>query len=115
MPIPREIHRYECRAGAPAAYRRSAMTLRHVDPRDLPRGFVRATAGRRLRRRSVAPVPARGRRTAPASVGEGRDEAVADAQDRGDEARTKVVVLELEPQGPDVAVHDRSEERRVGK
>src|SRR5664280_2882214 len=61
---------------------------------------------RRLRRGSVARGFARGRPALPAQVGEGRDEPVTLARDGGDEARVAVVVLELDAQAPDVAVHD---------
>src|ERR1035437_2770411 len=61
---------------------------------------------RRLRLCSVALVPGGGRRTTPTRVGEGRDEAVALVLDCLDEARMPVVVLELDAQAPDVAIHD---------
>src|SRR5664279_5271368 len=55
-----------------------------------------------------------GPRPPPAGVGERRDEAVALAGDRGDEARAAVVVLELDAQSPHVAVHDVALGHEVG-
>src|SRR5665811_1210651 len=55
---------------------------------------------------SVARLVAWVRVAGPAGVREGGDEPVALARDRGDEARVPVVVLELDPQAPDVAVDD---------
>src|SRR5664280_1462208 len=55
---------------------------------------------------SVALVPGGGRRATPTRVGGIRDEAVALVLDRLDEARMPVVVLELDAQAPDVAIHD---------
>src|SRR3990172_8480847 len=58
-------------------------------------------------RRSAMPFPSSHRLVAgPAQVRERRDEAIALAGDGGNEARVPVVVLELDPQAPDVAIHD---------
>src|SRR5450759_4477081 len=65
-------------------------------------GARRQRRGRRSGPRLVARVSLAG----PAGVREGGDEPVALARDRGDEARVPVVVLELDPQAPDVAVDD---------
>src|SRR5664280_1767710 len=73
----------------------------------LPADFHRVVNGpRRPWWKSVAPVPGGGRSTTPTRRGEGRDEAVALVLDRLDEARMPVVVLELDAQAPDVAIHD---------
>src|SRR5688572_1936768 len=42
----------------------------------------------------------------PSLVREGRNEPIALSRDRGDEAGLPIVVLQLDPQAADVAIHD---------
>src|SRR4051794_13016780 len=54
-----------------------------------------------------APIVARfGRARRPARIRERRDEAISLPRDRGDEPRPSVVVLELDPEAPHMAIDD---------
>ena len=70
---------------------------------------MRALSGAQSRRCSVA-----SRSPSHPRIREGRDESIALAGDRGDEARMPVVVLELDAQAPDVAIDDVALGHEVG-
>ena len=88
-------HRSSCCASAGDRMRSRAGPRRHPTERfpsqRVPRGVAR-----------------------PARIREGRDEAVAAARNGADEARVVVVVVELDPQAPDMAIHDIAFGHEVG-
>src|SRR5450759_3984214 len=94
--------------------RDEVMTVRHLAGGHDALRLSAPVAEGRWGRRSAARLSARSRPAFPARVREGGDEAVAQARDRGDEARPAVVVLELDAQAPDVAVHDVALGHEVG-
>ena len=84
--------------GSVALWHDLVMTARHLPV---------APLGRRVSLARVLPA-------VPALVGERGDEPIAPARDGRDEARMPVVVLELDPQASDVAIHDVALGHEVG-